>query len=308
VKPADRRLGIVLDRLYRDYDRAASAIDPIHVVRRYPEPADREIAGFCASALAFGRVASVIQTIERLLAPMGPSPAAFIRRFDPSRDGRAFASIVHRWIRGRDLVALLWVLRGMIDASGTLEAFFLEGHDESAPDVAPALESFSARALAIDLRPVYGRVPRRPGVRYFFPRPSDGSACKRLNLFLRWMVRRDSLDLGVWSRVSPAQLVVPLDTHVIRVGRGLGLTARRSPGWEMAAEITASLRTFDPADPVRFDFSLCHIGMEKACGFDGTCEETDCPLSGFCGRSLRTAAGRPAVRRRQGSRQPSVRR
>jgi uncharacterized protein (TIGR02757 family) len=308
VKPTARGLGGALDRLYRDYDHVASAVDPIHVVRRYPEPADQEIAGFCAAALAFGRVAGVIQTIERLLDPMGPSPAAFIRQFEPARDGRPIEPIVHRWTRGRDLVALLWVLRGMIEASGTIERFFLEGHDRSAPDVGAGLDSFSARALAIDLRPAYGRVPRRPGVRFFFPRPSDGSACKRLNLFLRWMVRRDALDLGVWSDVSPAQLIVPLDTHVIRVGRGLGLTVRRSPGWQMAAEITASLRAFDQADPIRFDFSLCHIGMEKSCGFDGTCDDAACPLLGFCGRSPTDAAARPAARRRRGSRRPSARR
>lgn len=308
MKSRARGLGEALDRLYRHYDHVASAVDPIHIVRRYADPADQEIVAFCASALAFGRVAGVIQTIERLLAPMAPSPAAFIRRFDPAADGPVFEPIVHRWTRGRDLVALLWVLREMVRASGTIERFFLGGHDPSAPDVGPGLESFSARALAIDLRPAYGRVPRRPGVRYFFPRPSDGSACKRLNLFLRWMVRRDALDLGVWSGVSPAQLVVPLDTHVIRVSRGLGLTARRSPGWQMAAEITASLRAFDPADPIRFDFSLCHIGMERSCGFDGTCDDAACPLSGLCGRPPTGAAARSAARRRRGSRQPSARR
>src|SRR6202008_4175696 len=107
------------------------------------------------------------------------------------------------------------------------------------------------RALALDLRSAYGRMPKRPGVCYFFPKPSAGSACKRLNLFLRWMVRRDAIDLGVWHRVSPARLVVPLDTHVIRVGRCLKLTKRISPGWKMAADITRALRAYDPQDPIR---------------------------------------------------------
>jgi uncharacterized protein (TIGR02757 family) len=308
VTPLDRKLGGALDRLYRAYEHDASAIDPIQIVRRYEAPADREIAGFCASALAFGRVAGAMAVIERLLEPMAPSPAAYVRRFDPASDGRVTASIVHRWIRGRDLVALLWVLHVMIELSGTVEGFFLDGFDRTAEDVRSGLESFSARALAMDLRPAYGRVPRQPGVRAFFPRPSDGSACKRLNLFLRWMVRRDGVDLGVWSRVSPAQLIVPLDTHVIRVGRSLGLTSRRSPGWAMAAEITAALRAFDPADPIRFDFSLCHVGIEKGCLFDGTCGNEACPLYGFCGRTLTTGAGRPVARRRRGYRRPSVRR
>ena len=110
--------------------------------------------------------------------------------------------MVHRWTRGVDLVALLWILRQMLEQDGSVEAFFAEGLlRASDADIGPALDSFSTRALALDLRRAYGRVPKRPGVCYFFPRPSAGSACKRLNLFLRWMVRRDEIDLGVWTRI-----------------------------------------------------------------------------------------------------------
>ena len=116
--------------------------------------------------------------------------------------------------------------------------------------------------MALDLKSAYGRVPRRAGVCYFFPRPSTGSACKRMNLYLRWMVRRDALDLGVWTRVSPSKLIVPLDTHVIRVGKELRLTRYKSPGWRMARDITASLRRLEPSDPVKYDYSLCHLGMK----------------------------------------------
>jgi uncharacterized protein (TIGR02757 family) len=125
-------------------------------------------------------------------------------------------------------------------------------------------------------------VPKRPGVCYFFPRPSAGSACKRLNLFLRWMVRKDVVDLGVWTGLSPSRLIVPLDTHVIRLGQCLRLTRYRSPGWKMAAEITASLRDIDPVDPVRYDFSLCHVGMMNACGFNRAQKDSQCPLRGVC--------------------------
>ncbi len=152
--------------------------------------------------------------------------------------------------------------------------------------------------MALDLRTAYGRVPARPGVAYFFPRPSAGSACKRLNLFLRWMVRQDALDLGVWRGVSAAQLVVPLDTHVIRVGRCLGLTRYTSPGWRMAADITGALRRLDPGDPVRYDFALCHLGMMNACGFNRAERDRNCPLRGVC---------RPVARRRRPSRRSSAR-
>ncbi len=271
-----------LERLYRAFDRTSSASDPVHIVRRYEAADDREIVGFCAAGLAFGRVASVLRSIESLLAVMGPSPAAFVRTFDPATERRRLAPLGHRWIRGHDLAALVIVLQRMLRESGSIERFFLAGDDPSTPDVAPALDAFSRRALDTDLRPAYGRVPARAGVRYFFPRPSAGSACKRLNLFLRWMVRRDAIDLGVWPHVSPSRLIVPLDTHVIRLGRCLRLTRYRSPGWKMAAEITAALRDMNPADPIRYDFSLCHVGMTNACGFGLKHKDSRCPLRGFC--------------------------
>jgi uncharacterized protein (TIGR02757 family) len=274
-----------LDQLYAEFNYADSAADPIQIVRRYSRDDDREVVGFIAAALAFGRVASVLQSIERVLAVMGPAPAAWLRRFDARRDAPAFDGIVHRWTRERDIVALLWVLRQMLDRSGSVEAFFLEGDDGSSPDVASALDAFSARALGLDLAAAYGRVPKRAGVCFFFPTPSAGSGCKRLNLFLRWMVRRDALDLGVWRRLSPARLIVPLDTHVIRVGRCLRLTRYTSPGWPMARDVTASLRRLDADDPVKYDYSLCHLGMMNACGFGRAQGDAQCPLRGVCAPS-----------------------
>jgi uncharacterized protein (TIGR02757 family) len=286
------QLVLVRDRLeeqYRTFDRVESATDPVHKVRRFTSREDREIVAFCAAGLAFGRVASVLQSIEGLLTVMGPSPAEYVRRFDPARDRAALKPLVHRWIRGADLAALVLVLQRMLRESGSIENFFVEGDDPSAPDISAALDSFSQRSMQTDLQPAYGRVPARPGVCYFFPRPSAGSACKRLNLFLRWMVRRDAIDMGVWTRVSSSRLIVPLDTHVIRLGRCLRLTTYVSPGWKMAAQITESLRALDPQDPVRYDFSLCHIGMMQACGYGTSRRDSQCPLRGVC---------RPAARRR----------
>jgi uncharacterized protein (TIGR02757 family) len=283
-----RTLETVLDSLYHEFNREESVSDPVHRVRPFADPADREIAGFCAAALAFGRVASVLSSIDTLLGIMGPRPAEYVRTFEPDAPHPELRAMVHRWTRGTDLAALLWLLRQMLERSGSVEGFFLEGEVPEAPDVSPALDSFSTRALALDMRRAYGRVPARPGVCYFFPRPSSGSACKRLNLFLRWMVRRDEIDLGVWTRVTSSRLIVPLDTHVIRVGRCLRLTRYVSPGWRMAADITAALRQLDPADPVRFDFSICHVGMMNACGYGRKQGDTQCPLKGLC---------RPRVRR-----------
>jgi len=276
-------LATKLDRLYQDYNREDSATDPVQIVRRYTNPADQEIVGFCAAALAFGRVASVLNSVETVARAMGAEPAAYVRRFDPDATHPELRAMVHRWIRGVDVVALLWILHQMVEQSGSIEGFFLEGYDRTAVDIGGALDGFSRRAMALDLRTVYGRrVPKQRGVGYFFPRPSAGSGCKRLNLFLRWMVRRDQVDLGAWSGARPSQLIVPLDTHVIRLGRCLRLTRYTSPGWKMAAEITASLRAIDPVDPVRFDFSLCHVGMMNACGFGRRQGDAQCPLKGIC--------------------------
>jgi uncharacterized protein (TIGR02757 family) len=271
-----------LSRLYLAYNREDSASDPVHRVRPFRDPSDREVAGFCAAALAFGRVASVLNSIDTLFRVLGPRPAAFVRAFDPSAPHPELKAMVHRWTRGEDIAALLWILRQMLEQSGSIERFFAEGLEPGAEDVGPALDRFSIRALAMDVRPAYGRRPKRPGVCYFFPRPSAGSACKRLNLYLRWMVRRDEVDLGAWTSVSPSQLIVPLDTHVIRLGRCLRLTSYTSPGWRMAADITRALRRLDPGDPVRFDFALCHVGMMGACGFGRPQGSAQCPLRGEC--------------------------
>jgi uncharacterized protein (TIGR02757 family) len=292
-----------LDRLYHDFNYPDSAADPIQIVRRYARLEDVEVVGFCAAAIAFGRVSSVLQSVERLVAIMGARPAEYVRAFDPDRERSKFQGLIHRWTREVDLIALLWTVKQMIDDAGSIEQFFVAGDAGSSDHLGPALESFSARALAFDLRRAYGtRVPRStrsaPGVAYFFPKPSMGSGCKRLNLFLRWMVRKDALDLGAWSRVSASRLVVPLDTHVIRVGRCLGLTRYTSPGWKMACDITASLRTLDPADPVKYDYALCHLGMMNACGFSRPQKDSQCPLRGVC---------RPTARKRPSSRRPSVR-
>jgi uncharacterized protein (TIGR02757 family) len=170
----------------------------------------------------------------------------------------------------------------MLDEAGSLEAYFAKGWTRDVPDVADALESFSTRARALDLRRAYGTVPKTPGVWFFFSRPSSGGACKRLNLFLRWMVRTDGVDPGGWTSPLPSQLVIPLDTHTIRAGACLRLTKRASPGWKMAADITQSLRALDPLDPVRYDFSLCHLSMMGACGYKSRQRDSQCPLKGLC--------------------------
>jgi uncharacterized protein (TIGR02757 family) len=290
-----------LDELYDAFNVADAAEDPVQFLAGYDDPADREIVAFCAASLAFGRVASVKASIARVLQVLGPHPAQFIRDFSPRLQASAFDGFVHRWTRGADIVGLFLILQHMLREHGSIEGFFRVGLDPSGPDIEHALESFCTRACEIDVRAAYGgrKPPARAGVRWFFPRPSAGSGCKRLNLFLRWMVRRDQVDPGGWTGVSPSQLVIPLDTHVIRVGRCLRLTSYTSPGWRMAADITRALRRIDPIDPVRYDFSLCHLGMMNACGFTRAQRDRACPLRGHCrpGARTRRASARPSAPR-----------
>jgi uncharacterized protein (TIGR02757 family) len=162
------------------------------------------------------------------------------------------------------VAVLLWRIAQALRDHGTLRALFLAGYDPSAQNVGPSLTRFVDALLGYDSRPLRSPGSEKPGrgVRYLLPRPADGSACKRLNLFLRWVVRCDDpIDLGIWRDVSPALLVVPMDTHTSRVARTLGLTRRATTDWRAAEEVTEALRRYDPDDPVRFDFALCHVSM-----------------------------------------------
>lgn len=293
-------LKTALDRLYDSFNAPDSAFDPVQVVQRYRRLEDREIVGFVASAVAFGRVASVVNSTNAICDVLGDRPSALLKTFDPVVHGTRLRPLVHRWTRGDDFVALLWILKMFIREHGSIEAAFAAGMSPDQVDVGPAIESLGTRARAIDLAPAYGKGGFKgtgPGVFYFFPRPSTGSACKRMNLYLRWMVRADGVDPGGWTSVPASKLVIPLDTHIIRVGRCLKLTRYQSPGWKMAADITASLRKLDPADPVKYDFSLCHLGMMGGCRFGVTGREIaghECQLAGVCHPKQRTRKRRAA--------------
>jgi uncharacterized protein (TIGR02757 family) len=254
-----------LDALYAHYDHRFVDPDPLQWVRLQEGREDREVVGLVASGLAFGNVRQIKRSIGAVLEVLGPRPAESVRALDPGDAARRLRGFKHRWTVGRDVACLLYFLRQMLEAHGSVEGFFAAGAPPGAADVGPALASFVRRALALDHGGLYrGRaLPRHAGVRYFFPSPADGSACKRLNLYLRWMVRRDSVDLGLWSSVPASALVIPLDTHIYNVARRVRLTRYRSAGWRMAADITRRLRAFDPADPVKYDFAFHRMGLFK---------------------------------------------
>ena len=252
-----------LDELYRQYDHRFVSPDPLELVRSQSGDADREVAGLVASGLAFGAVAQIKRSISTVLEALGPRPAEAVARLDPRAAALRLRRFRHRWTSGRDVACLLYFVRQMRESHGSVESFFAQGLSPGDADVGPALASFSARALALDHGGLYRgrRLPESAGVRYFFPSPEKGSACKRLNLYLRWMARRDGVDLGVWRRPDPSQLVLPLDAHTIAIARKVRLTRYRSPGWAMALDVTRRLRALDPADPVKYDFAFHRMGL-----------------------------------------------
>lgn len=260
-----------LEYLYSTFDIRYLSPDPLEIVHRYARREDREVVGFLASSLAYGRVSQIIASVNRLLGIMeadGGSPAEFVRGFDPARDGGSLMNFRHRFNNGEDMACLLYWMRQAMEEGGSLGGYFLAGYRPEESNVGPSLSRFVRRLLELDRGPFFPAGLPAPGqqVRYLLSTPEDGSACKRLNLYLRWMVRRgDKLDFGLWKEVSTAQLVIPLDAHVSRIARYLGLTTRRTTTWRTALEVTDRLRALDPKDPVKYDFSLCRLGIWEFC-------------------------------------------
>lgn len=283
--PRSRSLTTTLEALYAGRSQQHLANDPLSFCHRYADPADREVAALIAAVFAYGSVAVIKGSLARIFDQLGSSPARFVDRFDPQRQRTVFDGFRHRFNTADDLRALLWAIRLIRQQAGSSEAYFAHCHDPAAETVEQGLNGFSSAILGLDYRPVFGRggLPTESSFRFLFPAPAGGSACKRLCMFLRWVVRpADGIDLGLWTAVRPSQLVIPVDRHIERIARLLGLTTRRTPDWRMALEITAGLRRLAPEDPVRYDFSICHLGISEGC--DGTSGPNcyECPLAGHC--------------------------
>jgi uncharacterized protein (TIGR02757 family) len=246
----------ILEKLYRWYNsRQWVHPDPLEFLYRYEDPEDLEIVGFIASSLAYGRVAQILASVGRVLDSMGPNPARFLDESLPERLISRFDSFVHRFTTGSELASLLIGLKRVRERFGSLQNCFLKGYSQADDTVIPAL---GLLIWEIGKTPD-GRCNRSS----LLPLPERGSACKRHHLFLRWMVRRDIVDPGVWDAVSPGQLIVPLDTHMYRIGSLWGFTARKSSGGAAALDITRAFRKITPEDPVRYDFALTRLGIRK---------------------------------------------
>jgi uncharacterized protein (TIGR02757 family) len=255
-----------LDQLVDTFDSGSISPDPLELVHRYERREDREVAGLIAAAFAYGRADIVVRNIGEVLAKMGRSPHAYLaHRFGRAEALRRFAGFAHRLHKTPDLVALLERIASALSSHESLGALFEECYDSRDADIGPSLGRFVG-ALRGDA--TGGREPAPASLSYLLTSPADGSACKRMNLFLRWMVRTSAPDFGLWRFVDPAKLVMPLDTHVHRICTFLGLNRRRSADWKTARLLTDGLARFSPEDPVRYDFAICRLGVLDRCSRD----------------------------------------
>lgn len=243
-----------LETLYYSFnDRKFVHPDPLELLYKYKNVRDREIAGLVASSLAYGRVETILKKATQILDIMGDSPYQFIRITTPEHLNLMCKGFKHRLVTDTEMAKFLTNIQKIINCYGSLNACFVSYFSKSDRNILNALCNFAA---------MLGE-----GAPHLIPVPSRGSACKRLNLYLRWMVRHDKVDPGGWYGVSPAVLIVPLDVHMARIAQLLGFTTRKTPDMTMALEITQTLKTFDEADPVKYDFALTRYGIQKGLSF-----------------------------------------
>jgi len=245
-----------LDDLYARCNRREFVHpDPLELLYRYDDPADREVVGLIAASLAYGRVSQILVSVGKILGALGPHPAKFISE-NPRLNLNGFK---HRFTTGAHMADLLCGIAGVRRQYGSLAACFVNGYEPSEPTLIPVLCRFIDE-LGLGCG---GRPP------FLLPSPDDKSACKRMWLYLRWMVRSDDVDPGGWNEIPPAKLIVPLDVHMHRICTELGLTRRKSADLRCAVEITDAFRAIEPADPVKYDFALTRFGIHPVLRREG---------------------------------------
>jgi len=259
-------LRTTLNRFYREYDfRQRILHDPIEFPHRYKKTGDIEIAGFLACCFAYGRIELFKPVVEKILVVMGESPHDFLLDFSIARQAKRFQGIRYRFNRNEDIICLLFMLHIILLKEGSLEHVLMKYYRGADENIGNGLTALMDRFLSVDTTKIYGRNLKPSGLIQFFPSPAKGSTCKRSSLFLRWMIRDKDIDLGIWKNIPKNKLVIPLDTHIMKISQCLGFTKRNSADWKTAVEITESLKRFDPVDPLKYDFALCHHGISGIC-------------------------------------------
>ena len=271
-----------LDLLTANYGARYLDTDPVGLVHRYNSPDDKEIAGFIVSVLAYGGAIQIRKSAARILKLTGLSPADFACNISTPKALDTFKGFKHRWTAGTDIAFLFTVLGSIINNYGSVGEFIKTLYDPREKTIAGVMTKLS-EWIKNRCDDEFRLSSKRQDISYLIPSPADGSACKRLAMYFRWMVRGpDGVDFGLWDFISPSQLVIPVDSHIARMGKLLGLTNRKTPDWKMAVEITESLKRIDPEDPVRYDFALVRPGIIGECTSNGPGNCSQCVLSDVC--------------------------
>lgn len=254
------KIAELLENAYRDYHSLYyRPRDPVHWVHHYSNPRDQEVVALFSAVLAYGNVTSILSSVGKALAALGPEPHLSLRE---GAQSKTLEDFTHRFTRGVDLQILCHWLAHILETDGSVENHFLKSGETT---LERQLSSFVRRLFEIPLPSRLERAlqKRKRNLFYLLPDPARGSACKRLNLFLRWMVRpRDGIDLGLWKRMEAKDLILPVDTHLLKALQRLKWTKSKTATWRVAEAATAELRKYAPHDPVRYDFALCHLSME----------------------------------------------
>jgi uncharacterized protein (TIGR02757 family) len=276
--PSANSLNRKLEALRGRYDTpAALTLDPLSIPLRFHDPFDQELVAWVAAHLAYGRVAPMLRAIEAGIAPLGLTPARCLRDADPGFLAALRKTLTPwkwRFHTGTDLAEWLLAWKTLDRESGGKG---LEAH------LTPARIEDSDLQLSTLIQRLRKDLPPTHGLRFTLPDPREGAACKRWRMFLRWMVRPGWPDLGLWKHYSASALIIPLDTHVARISKLIGLTRRATPDGRMALEITEALRRLDPDDPLKYDFALSHLGILGDCPGKKTLPHClACPLAAVC--------------------------
>ena len=243
-----------LDDIYSRYHhREFVHPDPLEFLYSYEDVRDREIVGLIASSLAYGRVTQILKSVENILEKMGPSPYKYLMDAGQETVKKDLLSFKHRFTPGTEVACLLKAAKKLIEKYGSLNEAFLDGYQSDHPHVVPAMLAFSESINVLSDNSCCSLMPSHTG----------GSAFKRVNLYLRWMVRSDRVDPGGWKGIPASKLLIPLDVHMSRISRILGLTSRKQSDLKTVLEVTESLKKIDKYDPIRYDFALTRIGINR---------------------------------------------
>ncbi len=254
------KLKKTLDRVHLEYVKNHEVVnDAIAPVLAFKTKRDKELVAFLSATFAYGRVDQIKNSVNKIIKPMGSNPYKWLVNTSPSTIYRTYRGWKHRFNDSQDLYDLLILLRHVYNTSGSMEKYFKPKKTDTAFELLNRIVDG-----LVNLKPkVTPPLVKKKSFFYLLPKPSNKSACKRLNLFLRWMVGDTQMDLNIWKSFDKKELIIPLDTHLMRQSKILGLTKRNSADWVTAQDITNSLKKLDPKNPTKYDFAICHMGINK---------------------------------------------